>query len=144
MTKLEIVSDYPKNLNELKQFEGQDKINNETKELPSIPRTSFIKQSVVLGAVTFIFAFDPSNITLKHQEYFSEIPSNVQVLYDLEKNTDILPEIKKDIESISTLQDSRLERLIDGEEIKEEMEIIANYMVNAKKCYDARRKRFKI
>ena len=57
MTKLKIVSDYPKNLNELKQFEGQDKINNETKELPSIPRTSFIKQSVVLGAVTFIFAF---------------------------------------------------------------------------------------
>ena len=68
----------------------------------------------------------------------------MQVLYDLEKNTDILPEIKKDIESISTLQDSRLERLIDGEEIKKEMEIIANYMVNAKKCYDARRKRFEI
>ena len=145
MTKLKIVSDNFKSLKELDRIERQDEINNETKELPSISRTSFINRSIALGAITlFISAFDPDNITVKHQEYFLEKPSDEQVICDITENTDILSEIEKDIEAISTLQNPRLEELIDGDEIKEEMGIIANYMSNVEKYYETRKKRFKI
>ena len=144
MAKLKIVSDYPKNLSELKQIEGQDKINSETKELSSIPKASFFKKSIVLGAVTFFSAFEPANITLKHQGTFLERPSGEQVIYDISKNTDILSEIEKDIEAISTLQNPHLEERIDGDEIQDELEIISNYMSNIEKYYETRKKRFKL
>ena len=144
MDKLKIIKNSPGSLNMLELIDEQEKANEETREVISVPYTSNFKQKLVSGAITFFLTFSSGSSTVKHQEIFIETPSGERILSDIVESTDILRKIEKDINMVSAPQQLNLENLIDGEEIKEEIEIIANYMGNAKKCYDARRKRFKI
>lgn len=144
MDKLKIIKDSPGSLNMLELIDEQEKANDETKEVISVPYPSNFKQKLASGAITFFLTFSLGSSTVKLQEIFTETPSGERILSDIVKSTDILREIEKDIEMVSAPRKLNLEKLIDGDEIQEEMEIISNYMSNVKKYYETRKKRFKI
>lgn len=61
---------------------------------------------------------------------------------DVSLNTSFSHKIEQDIKAVLDLQVSPLEKLIDGDEIREEMEIISTYMSNVKSFYASRKKNF--
>jgi hypothetical protein len=143
MDKPKIIKHFPVNLSLHESIVEQEKARDKTKELTSIQCTSTLKQKIVSGAVTFLLLSSGSS-AIGRQQKFIKIPSSVQMLSDFEARTDSFREIEQDVQMISTLQKSHIEKRIDGDEIQEEMDIISNYMSNVEKYYETRKKRFKI
>ncbi|MEW6381718.1 MAG: hypothetical protein AB1611_19240 [bacterium] len=61
---------------------------------------------------------------------------------DTSLDTSFSHRIEQDIKAVLDLQASPLEKLIDEDEIREEMEIISTYMSNVKSFYASRKKNF--
>jgi len=117
MDKPKIIKHFPADLSLLESIVEQEKTRDKTEELTSIPCTSNLKQKIVSGAVTFLLLSSGSS-AIGLRQRFVKTPSSVQILSDFEARTDSFREIEQDVQMISALQKSHIEKRIDGVEIQ--------------------------
>ncbi len=126
-------------IDEMSSLDNAITDSNYTKEAIS-DKKKIVKKFIFGGAFICLLTAPigtEANVQPKH-----EIISHEALSYIVEKTERDLFEIKKDIELIAEVNSFDLDSLIDGDEIREEMEIISDYMKKAKDVYAYCNERF--
>jgi len=94
---------------------------------------------MALGTTCFLMLYTPPSLIPHRGNFDQEKNSYEQMLYEYEEHIGFFQEIEDDLNRITT-QTSVFDEFIDGDEIKQEIEIISDYMSNVNKFYAFRKR----